>query len=58
MGLDPLHLPRNEAGKPGVKARVRKTVEKNTLFTGSTVFEKAWERLTANQDIVIDKVSP
>ncbi len=58
MGLDPLLLPRNEAGKPGVKAKVRETVGKNTLFTGSTVFEKAWERLTANHDIVICKVSP
>lgn len=58
MGLDPLRLPRNEAGKPGVKAKVRETVEKNMLFTGSTVFKRAWERLTANRDIVICKVSP
>ena len=58
IGHDPLHLPRNEAGKPGVKAKVREAVGKNKLFTGSTVFEKAWERLTASHDIVIDKVSP
>lgn len=58
LGHDPLHLPRNEAGKPGVKAKVREAVGKNKLFKGSTVFEKAWERLTASHDIVIDKVSP
>lgn len=58
MKLDPLLLPRNEAGKPGVKAKVREAVGKNALFTGRTVFEKAWERLTANHDIVICKVSP
>lgn len=58
MGHDPLQLPKNPAGKPGVKADVRKTLKDNPLFAGTTVFDGAWERLSKFGDIVIAKVSP
>ncbi len=52
-GYDPTSLPKNEAGKPGVKAIIRAELEgESALFPrGSTVFDKAWERLRANGDI-------
>jgi hypothetical protein len=53
QGYDPLALPRNPLGKPGVKAAIRNALSKNLLFTGETVFNKAWERLTARADIAI-----
>ena len=53
QGFDPLALPKNPAGKPGPKAAIRTALSSNSLFTGGTVFDKAWERLTANADIVI-----
>jgi hypothetical protein len=58
MRQDPLRLPKNPDGKPGVKAKVRQALRDNTLFAGSTVFNKAWERLTKSGDIVISEVSP
>lgn len=58
MGHDPLRLPKNPAGKQGVKAEVRKSLEHNPLFAGTTVFDKAWGRLSSVGDIVITKVSP
>ena len=53
QGYEPLALPRNPDGKPGVKAAVRTALLSHSLFTGSTVFDKAWERLTARADIAI-----
>ena len=53
QGYDPLALPKNPPGKPGVKAAIRTALSKNSLFTGGTVFNKAWERLTARADIAI-----
>ena len=53
QGYDPLTLPKNLPGKPGVKAAIRAALSKNSLFTGGTVFDKAWERLTARTDIAI-----
>jgi len=53
QGYDPLALPKNPPGKSGVKAAIREALFKNRLFTGQTVFKKAWERLTASGDIVI-----
>lgn len=58
MGCDPLRLPKNPAGKQGVKTEVRKALNGNPLFAGKTVFNKAWERLRKFGDIVIAKVSP
>ena len=48
---DPLALPKNVRGKPGVKAATRVALGNGGLWAGSTVFEKAWERLTRNGDI-------
>lgn len=53
QGFNPLALPKNPDGKPGVKAAIRTALLKQPLFTGSTVFDKAWERLAARADIVI-----
>ena len=46
LGLDPLALPSNERGKPGVKTDVRAK-----LGFSSAVFNKAWERLRSQRDI-------
>ena len=55
LGYDPLALPQNPPGKDGVKAEVRKALSRDRLFAGVTVFDKAWERLSANREIVIHK---
>lgn len=51
-GFNPLALPKNETGKPGPKAAVRQAMNGKPLFVGKTVFNKAWERLSARGDIV------
>ena len=53
LSVDPLAIPKNEPGKPGIKAKVRTALKDNSLFTGSTVFKKSWERLTSRGEIVI-----
>ena len=53
MALDPLALPKNQPGKPGVKAKMRTALKGDALFVGSTVFDKAWERLSSRREIVI-----
>lgn len=50
-GYDPQHLPKNQQGKPGIKMRVSELTKANSLFTGTTVFNKAWERMRNNGDI-------
>jgi len=59
-GHNPLALPENEPGKAGVKSEIRKTLKGNSLFIGSTVFDKAWERLQGSGEIVAipRRVSP
>lgn len=51
LGYDPKCLPKNETGKPGVKATVKHALKQNLLFKGSRVFDKAWERLRGDGDI-------
>ena len=53
MVIDPLAVPKNEAGKAGTKAEVRAALASNALFTGKTVFDKTWERLSTRGEIVI-----
>ncbi len=53
LGFNPMSLAKNPSGKPGVKAAVRAALLQSPLFTGRTVFDKAWERLTAHADIAI-----
>lgn len=52
-GYDPLAMPVNEPGKPGVKAETRAALEgKSQLFPKkSRVFGKAWDRLRQCGDI-------
>lgn len=45
LGIDPMALPRNPRGISGVKADVRAALKNSQLFAGSTVFNKAWDRL-------------
>lgn len=47
LGHDPQKLPVSPAGQPGVKAEVRSTLN----WQGSTVFDKAWERLRGRKEI-------
>jgi hypothetical protein len=53
MSIDPLAISKNLPGKPGTKAKVRAALDNNPLFTGTTVFDRAWERLTKRREIVI-----
>ena len=43
---DPLALPKYKPGKPGVKAEIKKALGTSGIWAGSTVFRKAWERLS------------
>ena len=52
LGHDPQDLPKAEPGKAGVKNKVKKSLGKKGIWAGSTVFDKAWERLRANGEIV------
>ncbi|GEM_PF-6764016 len=52
QNYDPLALPKNPPGRPGVKAAIRKAIDGKGLFAGGTVFDKSWERLSANGEIV------
>ncbi|TCV86656.1 hypothetical protein [Sulfurirhabdus autotrophica] len=58
LGYIPKSLPKNKAGKPGVKFKVRTSLKENDLFTGITVFDRAWERLRKFGDIVDDVQVP
>lgn len=53
VGHEPLSLPKNEAGKRGIKAVVRgELVAKHKLFPkDGRQFDKAWERLRAFKEI-------
>ena len=53
VGHEPLSLPKNEAGKRGIKAAVRdELVAKHKLFPkDGRQFDKAWERLRAFKEI-------
>lgn len=53
QGYDPLALPKNPPGKKGVKHGIRSAIDGKGLFKGGTIFKRAWERLTANSEIVI-----
>lgn len=50
-GHDPLRLPMNKPGKPGIKFHVRNLLMRDPIFTGSNVFDKAWERLRSRGEI-------
>jgi len=54
-GYDPLAMPPYAPGKPGVKAEIRRAIGDRGMWTGETVFDKAWERLAKNGDIAYRK---
>jgi hypothetical protein len=51
-GHDPVQLVKNESGKPGVKSQIRRALGSGGMWTGRTVFNKAWERLRSNGQLV------
>lgn len=51
-GYDPVALPQQQAGKSSVKNMVRQALDGKHPFVGSTVFDKAWDRLRRNGEIV------
>ena len=51
LGHDPQSIPKNPRGKPGVKAAVRKALGSTGSWTGTTVFDKCWERLRKSGEI-------
>jgi len=53
-GYNPLALPKNKPGKAGVKAEIREALGNDGIWAGSTIFKRAWERLTGNGDIKIN----
>ena len=55
LGFDPKALPKHSYTKPGAKANVRNHLNGPPLFRGSTVFDKAWERLRKFREIADKK---
>lgn len=51
IGHDPKYLPKNQSGKPGIKAKIREALKSNPLFDGSKVFNHAWDRLRESGEI-------
>lgn len=51
MGFDPKCLPKDEHGKPGIKADVKHVLKGNILFSGKTSYAKTWERLSTGKYI-------
>jgi len=52
LGLDPKRLQKNMQGKSGVKADIRAALGDKGIWAGTTVFDKAWERLRKMGDII------
>ena len=55
LGFDPKALPKHSYTKPGAKADVCNHLNGTPLFRGSTVFDKAWERLRKFREIADKK---
>jgi hypothetical protein len=55
---DPMALPKNPAGKDGIKAAVRAALRESPLFKGPTTFDKAWERLARDGRMVLKPDPP
>lgn len=51
LGYEAKALPKHLPGKPGARAEARTALEKNPMFVGSTVFDKAWQRLRNQSEI-------
>lgn len=44
-GYSPKHLRRDKPGQRGIKSEIRSALSTEPLFSGSSTFKKAWERL-------------
>lgn len=55
LGYNPLQLPKNDPGKSGVKAEVKRALGSKGIWNHVTVFDKAWERLLGDRRIVTTK---
>ena len=55
---DPKLLPRNIPGKSGVKSKVSNALKNNALFQGTTIFDKAWDRLLRGEEMAYAKRAP
>lgn len=52
FGLDPLSLPKNSPGRPGIKRRIRGELQGSPLFKNrEKAFDKAWERLRSDGEV-------
>lgn len=51
LGHNPKALQKNQPGRPGIPAACKRALAASSLFTGSTTFDKAWERLAGWKDI-------
>jgi hypothetical protein len=50
-GYPAKELPKNQAGKRGIKAKIKAALENDNLFVGTTVFDKAWQGLRDCKEI-------
>ena len=50
-GHDPHRMPKSMPGKSGVRAETKKALGTTGIWSGKSVFRKAWERLTTQGDI-------
>ena len=55
QGYDPLELPKNPPGKPGIPAKLKKSLLGIYPFTTISIFDHALERLAKNGDIQYKK---
>lgn len=52
LHFDPKNLPKSPKGADWVKSEVREILRKDSLFAGTTTFDKAWSRLSVGKEIV------
>lgn len=52
LGHDPKSLPKRSPGKPWVKTAVRERLRTNPLFASQRAFDKAWEALRGEKELV------
>ena len=57
LGHDPKALPARQPGAPGVKAAVEKALGSSGLFSATTAYSKAWERLR-KEGAIADSTPP
>lgn len=51
LGYDPLMLPKNTPGQSGVKKEVKAKLGTKGIWAGSSVFNRAWERVSSKNMI-------